>query len=149
MKTENEGKAILYSLAAKVSKFDKIKITSSRDAYAYIRKFYHDDIHIFESVFILLLNRSNHTVGYAKISQGGVAGTVVDTKIICKYAIDSLCEGVIMAHNHPSGNTNASQADITISKKLKEALKYIDVSLHDSLIITDRDYYSLADDAII
>lgn len=142
-------KAVEYSLSAKLSDFKKVKITSSRDAYEYIRQFYTDDIHIFESVFILLMNRSNETIGFAKISQGGVSGTVVDVKIICKYAIDSLSCGVIMAHNHPSGNTMPSPQDKQISKKLREALMWIDITLLDSMVITDQEYYSMADDGII
>ena len=74
---------------------------------------------IYESVFILLLNRHNNTIGYAKISQGGVTGTVIDVKIIAKYIIDSLASGLILAHNHPSGNTRASSEDINITNKVK------------------------------
>lgn len=149
MTVEKNGKAVEYSLTAKMSEFNRVKITSSRDAHEYIRNFYHADIHIYESVFILMLDRSNNTIGFAKISQGGVTGTVVDVKIICKYAIDLLCSGVIMAHNHPSGNINESPQDVQISKKLKEALKYIDVSLLDSLILTGDNYKSFADEGII
>lgn len=152
MKTNSKtqkGKAMEYSLSAKVCDFDKIKITSSRDAYTYIRNFYADDIHIFESVFILLMNRGNETIGFAKISQGGISGTVVDIRIIMKYAIDSLASGVIMAHNHPSGQLNASPQDISITKKLREGLTWMDISLLDSMIITDQYYTSLADEGVI
>lgn len=148
MKAE-KGKAVEYILNAKICDFKKVKITSSRDAFEYIRNFYKDDIHIYESVFILLLNRANETIGFAKISQGGISGTVVDIRIILKYAIDTLASGVIMAHNHPTGQLNASPQDVQISKKLKEALKYIDVSLLDSLILTGDNYKSFADEGII
>jgi len=131
-----------YELKAKAykTKFEKTKITNSQDAYNVIRKFYSDDINIFESFFLLMLNISNETIGYAKISQGGVTGTVVDVKIVAKYCIDSLCSSAIVAHNHPSGNLNASEADIKITKKINEALKLIDVNLLDSLIITDTNF---------
>lgn len=148
MKTRSE-KAIEYTLNAKISDFNRMKITSSNDAFTYIRDFYTDDIHIFESVFILLLNRANETIGFAKISQGGISGTVVDIRIIMKYAIESLASGVIMAHNHPSGQLKASPQDITISKKLKEGLTWMDISLLDSIIITDKYYTSLADEGVI
>ena len=152
MKTNSKtqkGKAIEYSLNAKICDFDKVKITSSRDAYNYIRKFYSDDIHIFESVFILLMNRANQTIGFAKISQGGISGTVVDIRLIMKYAIDSLSSGVILAHNHPSGQLTASPQDTAITKKLREGLTWMDITLLDSLIITDEYYTSLADEGII
>jgi DNA repair protein RadC len=126
-----------------------MKITSSRDAADYIRNFYQDDIYIYESVFILLLNRANQTIGYAKISQGGISGTVVDIRIILKYAIESLASGVIMAHNHPSGQLNPSPQDIQLTKKLREAMLWMDISLLDSLIVMPDNYYSMADEGII
>ncbi len=141
--------AVEYNLTAKFSDFERVKICSSRDAADYIRNFYQDDINIYESVFILLLDRSNMTTGYAKISQGGISGTVVDIRIILKYAIESLSSGVIMAHNHPSGQLMASPQDTQITKKLKEALQWMDISLLDSIILTSDSYYSMADEGII
>jgi DNA repair protein RadC len=76
--------------------FPKVKIGGSKDAVDFIRQFYSDDLEIFESFFILLLNRSNTTIGYAKISQGGCVGTVVDVKIIAKYTIDSLAQSILI-----------------------------------------------------
>lgn len=141
--------AVEYNLSAKLSDFERVKINSSADAAKYILNFYQDDIHIYESVFILLLNRQNHTIGYAKISQGGLSGTVVDIRIILKYAIESLSCGVILAHNHPSGQLKASPQDIQLTKKLREAMQWMDISLLDSLIITADNYTSLADEGII
>lgn len=141
--------AVEYNLTAKFSDFERMKITSSRDAADYIRNFYQDDIYIYESVFILLLNRANQTIGYAKISQGGISGTVVDIRIILKYAIESLASGVIMAHNHPSGQLNPSPQDIQLTKKLREAMLWMDISLLDSLIVMPDNYYSMADEGII
>ena len=92
-----------YKLTKVKSDFQRVLITSSEDGANFIRQFYSDDIGIFESSFILLLDRSNHTIGYAKISQGGIVGTVVDVRLIAKYAIDSFASSVILAHNHPSG----------------------------------------------
>lgn len=100
--------------------FERIKITSSKSAADYIRQFYNGDIEIFESFFVLLLlNRQNETIGYAKISQGGVTGTYVDAKIILKYVVDTLASGVIIAHNHPSGALTPSGQDDIITKKIK------------------------------
>lgn len=141
--------AIEYTLSAKSMPFKKTRITSSADSAKYIRNFYHEDLIIYESVFILLLDRSNQTIGYAKISQGGVSSTVVDTKIILKYAVNSLASGVILAHNHPSGTLRPSDPDIHITNKVKEALKYMDSTLLDHIILTENGYYSFADEGRI
>ena len=131
------------------SGYNKAKISTSTDAVEYARRFYHEDIGIYESFFILLLNRSNNVIGYAKISQGGVIGTVVDIKIIIKYIVDVLASSVILVHNHPSGNRNPSDADISLTKKIKSALQFVDVQILDHVIITEEDFYSLADNGDI
>ena len=134
-----------YSLKYTKSEIQKTKITTSESASNVIRKFYFDDINIYESFFILLLNRANNTTGFAKISQGGTAGTVVDIKIIAKYAVESLSSAVIICHNHPSGNIKPSEADISITKKIKDALLLLDISLTDHIILSENNYYSFAD----
>ena len=134
-----------YELKKNATKFDRVKITNSKDAADFIRKFYLDDIGIFESFFILLLDHSNTTIGYAKISQGGVASTVVDSRIVAKYAIESLSTAVILAHNHPSGNLNASQADINLTTKIKAGLALFDIQVMDHIILTEDAYTSMAD----
>ena len=139
----------LYQLKKIKSEFPCVQIKSSSDAANFIREFYSDDIEIFESAFILLLNRANKTIGYAKISQGGITGTVIDVKIVCKYTIDSLASGVILCHNHPSGNLQASNEDKNVSKKIKESLTFIDSVLVDSIIITKDGYLSLADEGLL
>lgn len=127
--------------------FERIKITSSKSAADYIRQFYGDDIEIFESFFILLLNRQNETIGYAKISQGGVTGTNVDAKIILKYVVDTLASGVIIAHNHPSGGLTPSGQDDNITSKIKSAVTLVDSTLLDHVILTRDNYYSYADNS--
>ena len=140
----------LVTLKRIQSDFPKVKLLSSNDSAEFIRQFFGDDISIFESFFILMLNRANNTIGYSKISQGGIAGTVVDVRIIAKYAVDSLCCSIILAHNHPSGNTLPSQADSKITDKIKNALALLDVVLLDHLILTESDgFYSFADNGLI
>ncbi len=131
------------------SNFEKVKIISSNDAFKVIKQFYFDDIDIFESFFILCLNRNNQTIAYAKISQGGLAGTVVDIKLIAKYAIDCLASGVILAHNHPSGDLKPSNEDLAITKRIKEGLKILDISVLDHLILTSQGYLSFGDEGIL
>lgn len=125
--------------------FEAIKIKSSNDAARFARQFYGDDLEIFESFFLILLNRQHKTIGWVKISQGGVAGTVVDTIIIAKYAIDTLSSGVVLVHNHPSGNLQPSNADKQITRNVKNALALFNVSVVDHVILTADSHYSFAD----
>ena len=134
-----------FELKTSQTDLDQVKISNSENAANFIRQFYSDDIEIYESFFILLLNRANKVIGYAKISQGGVCGTVVDKKILLKYVIDSLASGVIIAHNHPSGNASPSDADIRITKEVKELCKLVDSALLDHVILTADSFYSFAD----
>jgi DNA repair protein RadC len=138
-------KAKKFDLKATDSEFTKVKITGSETAEKFIRQFYGDDLEIFESFFILLLNRANETIGYAKISQGGIVGTVVDKKILLKYVVESLASGIILAHNHPSGNTNPSQADLNITKDLQQLCNLVDSTVLDHVILTADSFYSFAD----
>jgi DNA repair protein RadC len=139
----------LFQLTKTATDFPRVKITSSTDAHNVIRQYYSGDIEVYESFFILLVDRSNTTVGYAKISQGGIAGTVVDVKIVAKYCLDSLCSGVVLAHNHPSGNLRPSVQDEQITKKVIGALELIDVNVLDHLILTADSYYSFKDEGNI
>lgn len=137
------GTIKLFELKKIQTEFPSEKITSPDEAADFIRQFYFDDIEIFESFFILLLNQANKTIGYAKISQGGIAGTVVDVRIIAKYAIESLAVSVILAHNHPSGNLKPSQSDIEITQKIKAGLKILDIKVFDHLILSADSFYSM------
>ena len=125
--------------------FEAIKVKSSGDTARFARQFYGDDLEIFESFFLILLNRQHKTIGWVKISQGGVAGTVVDTIIIAKYAIDTLASAVILVHNHPSGNLQPSNADRQITRSAKEGLALFNVSVVDHVILTVDSHYSFAD----
>ncbi len=131
--------------AIKDNTLDTVQITNSGQAADYAQAFYGDDMTIYESVFILLLNQRGNTIGWAKISQGGLTCSIVDKRIICKYAIDALATGVILVHNHPSGSLRPSQEDKACARGLKEALKLLDVTLRDSIILTEDGSYSLYD----
>lgn len=146
-----EYKSLSQEIKLKVEKkeFNQVRIASSIDANDYARNFYFDDIYIYESVFIILINRKQNTIGYAKISQGGVNMCGVDVKLICKYAIEALASGVILVHNHPSGNHKPSDLDNELTKKTREALEILGIKLLDHLIITSEDYYSYADNGML
>lgn len=138
-----------FSLKKNKTEFKKAKLRSSQDAAEYIKLFYFDDIEVFESFFLLMLNNSNNTIGYAKISQGGITGTVVDVRILAKYAVDSLATSVILAHNHPSGNLRPSQADRDITNKIKNGLALLDITVLDHVILTVNGHFSFADEGIL
>ena len=123
------------------------KITSSKEAFDILVPFLSDLDH--EEFYALLLNRNNRFIEVVKISQGGVAGTVADTKIIFKAAIDRLASSIILAHNHPSRNRKPSQADLKLTKGQVEAGKVLEVPVLDHLIIADKSYFSLADEGLM
>jgi len=135
----------LYELKKIQTDFPQKLITSSESAADFIKTFYNDDIEIFESCFLLLMNQSNKTIGYAKISQGGITGTVVDVRLIAKYAVESLATSIILAHNHPSGSLLPSDADIALTKRVNKAMEILDIRFLDHLILTKDGYYSLSD----
>ena len=123
------------------------KITCSKDSYDLVKPFLLDLPH--EEFWIILLNRANVVKEVKSISSGGVAGTVADPKIIFKQAIDGGASALILVHNHPSGNLTPSQADIQLTKKMKEAGNLLDLPILDHLIFTNDSYYSFADESML
>ncbi|MCE2936143.1 MAG: RadC family protein [Cyclobacteriaceae bacterium] len=121
----------------------KPKIASSKDAFELLRGDLMDLPK--EEFWVLLLNRANRVIAKRRISEGGVSGTVADPKIIFKLALEELASGVIVAHNHPSGNLSASQQDIDLTRKLKEGGKLLEIQLLDHIIVAGTRYYSFAD----
>lgn len=124
-----------------------IKITSSKLAYELIKPFLQDLPH--EEFWVLLLNRANQLIKPIVISKGGVSGTVADPKIVFKQALEALASGIILIHNHPSGNLKPSQADINLTKKLKQAGIILEIPVLDHLIYTDSGYLSMADEELL
>jgi DNA repair protein RadC len=122
-------------------------ITSSRDIYNVMRPQLQDLPH--EEFWIVLLNRANVVMRTEKVSSGGVAGTVADPKMIYKLALEHLASSIILVHNHPSGNRQPSGADISLTKKLREAGGFLDLPVLDHLIYTDLGYYSFADEGLL
>ncbi len=126
---------------------EKTKITSSKDAYNYMYESLSDLPH--EEFWVLYLNRANLVIKKERISIGGISGTVADVRMIFKMAVELLSCGIILVHNHPSGNKEASRADKQLTVKLKEAGKLLDVPVLDHLIFTDNGYFSFADEGLI
>ncbi|MEO5912197.1 MAG: DNA repair protein RadC [Pelobium sp.] len=123
------------------------KITTSKDIYNLLSPYYSDIFH--EEFWIILLNRANKVLNKVLISKGGQAGTVADPKIIFKAALENNAANIILSHNHPSGNLKPSQADVDLTKKLKQAGKLIDISILDHVIFTDAGYFSFADEGLL
>jgi DNA repair protein RadC len=145
-----EAKAIAVLTALELGKRRKIekvierkKITSSKDVFEIFSSLLGDLP--YEEFWILLLNRSNNIIDKIKISQGGISGTVTDVRIILKQALERMASGVILIHNHPSGNLKPSDSDASITQKLKDAGKLMDIAILDHIIISDSGYYSFAD----
>jgi DNA repair protein RadC len=126
---------------------EKPKVVTSADCAAIFRPLLSDLQH--EEFWILLLNRNNLVIDKMMVSQGGLSGTVIDVRIILKMALDKLACSIILCHNHPSGNLIPSEADKEITKKIKEAGKYMDIPVLDHLIIGNDSYFSFADEGLI
>jgi len=126
------------------------KVTSSRSAYQLaVRCWDPDKIEFIEQFKILLLNQSNTVLGLYEVSSGGLTGTVVDIRLVFSAALKAGATGIIMIHNHPSGRTVPSRPDTSITRKVGEAGRLLDILLLDHLIITPESFYSFADDGAL
>ena len=121
---------------------DKPKISNSQDVY---QLFQHLSDCQYEEFWIVVLNKANRVIDRYRVSEGGVTGTVVDIKRIFHHTLNILGTGLILIHNHPSGNINPSEADVAITKKIVEAGKLFDIAVLDHVILGEG-YYSFADD---
>jgi len=140
---------LIYRTNIKASKRQQVK--SSRDAYEiFMQTWDLDSIEHVEEFKLMLLTRSNRVLGVASISKGGLSGTVTDVRIILQYAIKANASGIIVCHNHPSGNLQPSESDRRLTTKIKDSAAVMDVQLFDHLIIIpEGEYYSFADEGFI
>lgn len=104
------------------------------------------EVSLKEYFFIILLNRANRVLGYYKLSEGGITGTVADIRLAFATALKCAATGMIICHNHPSGNRNPSGADNRLTEKFKQAGEILDIQLLDHIILAGTDYYSYADE---
>ena len=123
------------------------QITSSRDAIELFQPILADLGH--EEFWVLLLNRSNKIIDQVRISEGGFTATIVDVRKIMRTALVNQAIGLILCHNHPSGNHNPSDDDIRITNKIKQASSTLDINLLDHIIITNQQCYSFADNSML
>lgn len=137
---------ITYS--SKVKAKDRFKVTSSRAAAEAFRSCWPAYDHI-EFCYMLLLNRQNQVLGYHQLSKGGMTGAVIDLRVVFQVALKACATSFILAHNHPSGNLDTSEADRRITRQIKEAGAILEIPLLDHLILTTDAYFSMADEGIL
>ena len=132
--------------------FSDITIKNSNTTELLIKEIYKQtssEIELKEYFFIILLNRANEVIGYHKISEGGICATLVDIRIAFAIALKSLAVGMILTHNHPSGNIKPSEQDIKLTKDFRKAGDLLDIKVFDHIIITANSYCSLLDEGLM
>ena len=149
-----EAKAISISAALELGRRrkdsieeKKITINASKIAFEAISGVLSDLPH--EEFWVLYLNRKNEVIKKENISKGGIVGTVADGKIIFKHAVNHLASAIILCHNHPSGNLKPSDADLKLTKKLKEIGQLMDTPVIDHFIVGTKNYFSFADEILL
>ena len=148
------AKAITIAAALELSRRKKndaennsVFIKSSRDAFNAVSHLYEDLSH--EEFHVINLSRSNKILSVDLISKGGLSSTVADGKIIFKKALEKGASGIILTHNHPSGNNKPSDADIELTRKMKSFGTFIELPVLDHIIVAEKHYYSFADNGLI
>lgn len=150
MKTYLKSNFPQITLKMKKGEALNIKVTNSKDIADLLREVWDtDSLEIYETAMCIFLNRQNNTIGWFKISQGGLSGTIMDVRLILATALNCLASGIILAHNHPSGNLNPSEADISMTEKIKKSAEIMDITVLDHIILTEESYYSFADNGVI
>lgn len=127
-------------------------IVSALDAYLELIEFFPQDTIALQEKFVAMyLNRANRVLGVYELSTGGMTGTVADIRLVLSVALKVAATGIIIAHNHPSGNMKPSAADIELTKRIKEGAKILDIKLLDHLIVSPEcmKYYSFADEGLV
>lgn len=141
---------ILLSYKSKVKPSLRPKISNSHDARdVFMNSWDMSRIELQEQFKVLFTNRANRVLGIFELSSGGTGGTVADPKLIFIAALRVGASGIIMAHNHPSGNLQPSQADIDLTRKVKEGGKYLEIQMLDHIILTSEGYYSFSDEGLV
>ena len=130
----------------RIPKSDLIQIRNSNDMFAVLSNVFSADTFDWkEEMIMICLSKSNKVLGFYKVSSGGISSTICDPKIIFTVALNCGASSIVIAHNHPSGNLTPSDADLTITKKIKEGACILDMQLIDHLILADEGYFSFAD----
>jgi DNA repair protein RadC len=129
---------------------ERPQIDSSNKAYqVLINNWNQDKIELVEEFKIILLNKKNRVLGIVNISQGGISGTIADPKIIFAAALKACASGIILSHNHPSGESAPSEADIKLTRNLSEVGALLDINVFDHIIVCSDGYFSFLDEGIL
>ena len=141
--------SLIYSSKVKAS--DRPQVKCSRDGYnLFMQRWNHDTIEHVAEFKVMLMNRSNTVQGIMDVSKGGISGTVTDVRKLLRAIIKPNASGIIVCHNHTSGNLNPSESDTKLTQKIKQAGMIMDIQLLDHLILTtDDNYYSFADNGLL
>lgn len=143
-----KGKCPELKISFDRQQIHKARIGTSREAAQFFRQFW-EGMDLYESFYVVYLNANNNTIGWYKASQGGITGTVADPRMIFCKALQCGATRLMMAHNHPSGNFRPSEADISLTKKIREGGKFLDIMVLEHIILTEDGYYSFADEGLI
>ena len=128
----------------------RTQIANAKEAYKVMLKIHDDDtLDYIETFKVLYLNQNNHVLGCRTISEGGLASTCCDVRTILQGALLANAVGIILAHNHPSGNVTPSLLDIKTTNQITKAAKLLDIQVLDHIIYTRENCYSFADDGQI
>lgn len=139
---------LVYKQKYKIS--ERPKITTSQEAYkALLSTWNLGTLGFLETFKVLLLNRANRVIGCFEVSSGGICGTVADPRVIFAAALKACAVGLILAHNHPSGNLTPSEADLQLTRKLKEGGLLLDIAVLDHLILSGESYLSFTDEGMM
>ena len=149
-----EAKAITIAAALELgrrrkeeSPLELVKVTSSKVMYQEMYPIIGELAH--EEFWVVYLNNANKIIFKAQLSKGGITGTVVDVRLVFKIALEQNAVAIVLAHNHPSGKLQASEADIQVTKRIKNAGLQLDISVLDHIIVTEHSYFSFADEGIL
>lgn len=147
-KTELQAAEVQLKYKSHIPKSKRVRITNSIDAFRILWEYWDKDtVEHHEEFKMLLLNSKNDVLGIAEISKGGIASTVIDTRIVYQFALKAHSSGIIVAHNHPGNNPTPSENDVEITKKLIEAGKVLNITVLDHIVLCgDGSYYRLGDE---
>lgn len=146
---ENYLKKISLKYEETDVKMNVKKINSANQSVDVFRQIIGDSIDIHESFVCIFLNQNMNPIGWSRVSTGGITNCVVDSRIIFSMALNCLATGIIVCHNHPSGNLIPSDADKKITKELKETGDLLRIKLIDHVILTKTSFYSFAEDGLL
>ena len=135
---------------SKVKASDRPHIATSKDAYQILLETWDENrIEFVEQFKVMFLNKANKVLGIYEVSRGGITGTVADPRLIFVAALKANCSGIIISHNHPSGNLKPSRQDEQLTQKIKQGGDFLEIKLLDHVIITNEGYFSFSDEGLL